>query len=276
MNSCLYECHLLHHRFSPKAHQFRNRLFLFCLDLAELDPLAKRMRLFSRNRGNLYSLQDADFLPIEEDSPWRRMAGGGLSLREKVERILAKEGIELQGGRILLVGNPRIGGYLFNPVSFFFCFDESGEPLCAIAEVTNTYREVKTYLLRPETRHDNTFTFRTPKNFYVSPFSPVGLEFEFSLRLPGDQLVIRIDEYDGPKLVLHSVLVGRRQKLSDGALLRFACKYPFLSAGIMLLIHLQALILYLKKIPHRRKSDDIDLQRDVMRPHSSLHRHELP
>lgn len=276
MNSCLYECSLLHHRLSPKVHRFRNRIFLFCLDLAEIDSLSSRMRLFSRNRGNLYSLRDADFLPIEESSPWKRIAGVAPSLREKVEFLLAKEGIDLRGGRILLVGNPRIGGYLFNPVSFFFCFDGTGEPLCALVEVTNTYREVKTYLLRPETRRGDHFILRTPKNFYVSPFSSAGLQFEFSLRLPADDLVIRINEYDGLDLVLHSVLAGRRKILSDGALLRFTCKYPFLSAGVMFLIHLQALFLYLKRIPHFRKADDRDLQQDVLRPHASIRHHELP
>jgi uncharacterized protein len=276
MTSCLYECHLLHHRFSPKTHRFRNRLFFFCLDLDEVEKLGRRLRLFSSNRRNLYSLRDDDFLPIEEESPWRRMIrqGSGRGVREKVDRVLAREGIDLEGGKVMLVAVPRILGYLFNPVSFFFCFGPDGEPRCAVVEVTNTYREVKTYVLRPETRKGGGFLLRAPKNFYVSPFSSAGLTFEFSLRVPGDDLVVRIDEYDGERLVLHSVVAGKRRDLTDRNLALFAGKYPFLSAGIMLLIHVQALLLYLKRIPHRRKADDLDLQQGVLRPHSSLRSHE--
>jgi len=269
MNSCLYQCNLLHERFAPKSHRFRNRLFLFCIDLGEAEALSSRLRLFSCNRRNLYSLRDADFLPIEASAGCESAEGGGMTLRDKVEYLLAKEGIDLQGGRIFLVGNPRIGGYLFNPVSFYFCFNRDGEALCAIAEVTNTYREAKTYVLRPETRRGDTFVFRTPKNFYVSPFSSPGLQFEFSLRLPGDRLMVRVDEYEGARLILRSVLAGRRTNLGDGSLLRFACKYPFLSAMVMLRIHLQALKIYRKKIPYFRKADESHLQTDVLRPHST-------
>ena len=112
-------------------------------------------------------------------------------------------------GRITLVTLPRGLGDIFNPVSFYFCHDGDGRPLCAVAEVGNTYGELKPYLLRGASR-DGVFRLTAPKHFYVSPFSALDLTFEFTLRVPGDRLDVQITEREGAAAVLLSSLIGKR------------------------------------------------------------------
>ena len=153
MNSCLYECSVMHHRFAPKVHHFQHSLFMFYLDLDELDQVARQLWLFSHNRKNLYSFADRDHEP----------SGPG-TLKECIVRFLAANKIEMTrpdhpantlpakhpGGKIMLLTLPRICGYIFNPISVYYCFDEAGQPVATVVEVGNTFREMKLYLLRAE------------------------------------------------------------------------------------------------------------------------------
>lgn len=262
MNSCLYECSVMHHRLEPKEHQFRYRIFMFALDLDEVAALPERLGLFSVNRWNLYAFRDRDHLTL---------AGcEGKSLKENVLAYLAQHGIRLpDGGRILLVTLPRVLGHIFNPVSFYFCSDASGAPLCAVVEVGNTFREMKPYLLR-EPAGERMFRLVTPKHFYVSPFSPLDLDFDFKLRVPAETLEIHIDDRAGDRRVLLSALTGSRAPLTTARLLWFTLKYPLLTLKVIFLIHWQAFRLWLKRLPFYRKAANPGQQRDVLRPHSSL------
>ncbi len=278
MNSCLYECHVLHARFAPRRHRFVYRIFLFALDLDELPALARRLPWFSVGRRNAYSFRDRDFLPIDE--PRHGAAGPACpfrddkaaSLKERVTALAARQGVDLEGGRVVLVTLPRIFGYQFNPVSFYFGFDRAGAPACAIAEVTNTFREVKPYFLGPEAfaPGGGGFHLRVPKHFYVSPFSDVDVAFDFTLRLPGDRLAIQIDDYAGGERTLTSTLTGPRRELTAGRLAWFLLKYPFLSVQVMVLIHWHALLLWLKRVPWFAKAARPADQRELYRPHASL------
>ena len=276
MNSCLYECHILHARFSPRAHRFAYRIFLFAVDLDELDELPQRLRLFSRNRANFYSFHDRDYLPAneplyhaDESSP---LPGSFQNLRGRVTAYLSARGIDLAGGRVILVTLPRILGYLFNPVSFYFCYDHAGAPVAALAEVTNTFKEMKPYLLGPatQTAAPGEFHRRTPKHFYVSPFTDVNVAFDFTLRSPGERLFVQIDDYIGAERTLTSVLTGERRELSSGRLAWFSLKYPLLTLRVIALIHWHAFRLWLKRIQWFAKSARPADQRDLYRPHSSI------
>jgi uncharacterized protein len=260
LNSALLECRLLHHRVRPREHRFANRIFFLALDLSELDAVSQGLVLFSRNRRNLYSFQDADFL-----TGTARAASSGGPLLETVRSHLAAQQIEAgQALRVVLVAIPRIVGYLFNPVCFYFCY-EGQRPLGAVAEVTNTFREVKTFWV-PPTEDGSHFEARLPKEFYVSPFTECDGEFVFSLRYGEGQLSARIDEYEGGKLVVHTVLVGEKRVLTDRQLAWYAVKYPLLGMQVMARIHTQALRLYLKRVPWWRKNDQGNLQKNFYRP----------
>lgn len=257
MNSSLLECRLLHRRLAPREHRFTNRIFFFALDLAELDALSRHLTLFSRNTRNLYAFRDRDFLISGAGSESHPIA----SLLENLCQRLRAEGIDPGPGlRVVLVAIPRIAGYLFNPVCFYFCYDGK-RPLYAFAEVTNTFREVKLFPVPPN-GEGKLFTARVSKEFYVSPFSECDGEFSFKLRYDGERLVGRIDEYEKGKLVVHTVVVGQRRPLTDFNLAWFAVKYPFLGVQVMARIHTQALRLYLKGLPWRRKREQAAMQRN--------------
>ena len=308
MNSCLYECSVLHARFSPRQHRFLYRIFLFAIDLDELETLHRRLRLFSFNRANLYSFRDADFLPTSEPvhnapTPAAPPPPRPSSLKARVVAHLASHGTDLTGGRVVLVTLPRVFGYLFNPVSFYFCYDRAGAPVAALAEVTNTFKEMKPYFLGPETRRPSpvsdrpapisvsapstsnfpsstgealasgaTFTLRTPKHFYVSPFSDVDVAFDFTLRTPAENLSIQIDDYVGAERTLTSTLTGPRRALTGARLAWFTLKYPLLTLRIIGLIHGHAFVLWLKRVPWFAKSARAADQRALYRPHSSIAR----
>ncbi len=259
MNSCLYECSVMHHRLEPKEHHFRYRIFMFALDLDEIDAVAGRIRFFSRNRPNLYSFRDSDHLPF-----------GRPTARENVITFLAQQGVQFPvSGRITLITLPRVMGYIFNPVSFYFCHDEKGAPLCAVVQVGNTFGEMKPYLLR-ETDDQHSFRLITPKHFYVSPFSDLDLAFDFKLRVPGESLEIHIDDRAGERRVLLSALTGRRAPLTATKLAWFTLKYPLITLKVIGLIHWHAFLLWTKRLPWHRKTDHLELQCGVLKPHASL------
>ncbi|MBL9198992.1 MAG: DUF1365 domain-containing protein [Opitutaceae bacterium] len=286
MNSCLYECHVMHARFSPRAHRFLYRIFLFAIDLDELETIAGRLAFFSVNRRNLYSFRDRDFLPTGENlhhaTPGSASAGNRESkiqpLKARVQTYAARHGVDLAGGRVVLVTLPRVFGYLFNPVSFYFCYDRHGAPAGAIAEVTNTFKEMKPYWLGPEAQASarGEFHVRVPKHFYVSPFSDVDVAFDFTLRTPGDRLSIQIDDYVGAERTLTSTLTGTRRELTSARLAWFTIKYPAITLRIIALIHWHALKLWLKRVPWFAKAARPADQRDLYRPHASLTRSPSP
>lgn len=292
MNSRIYECHVMHARFAPKPHRFAYRIFMLAVDLDELPALHRRLRLFSVNRPNLYAFREPDYLPTSEplhnptppvkSNPigYSLAPSPAASLKARVLAFLAARGVDLgPDGRVELVTLPRVFGYLFNPVSFYYGYDSSGACVVSIAEVTNTFHEMKPYFLGPETLRPaasaggaGTFQLRTPKHFYVSPFSDVDVAFDFHLRPPSEKLSIRIDDYVGAERTLTSTLAGPAVPLTDARLAWFTLKYPLITLRIIGLIHWHALLLYFKKIPWFRKAARATDQRDLHRPHTSLTR----
>lgn len=278
MNSSLYECQVMHARFSPRAHRFVYRIFLFAIDLDELDMLHRRVPLFSVGRRNLYSFRDGDFLPTSEPLHNGAAISGksgkseNQNLKSRVVSHLAQHGVDLTGGRVVLVTLPRVFGYLFNPVSFYFCYDRAGAPVAALAEVTNTFKEMKPYFLGPDaqaaTRGE--FRVRVPKHFYVSPYSDVDVAFDFTLRAPGEKLSVQIDDYVGAERTLATTLTGPRRALTGTRLAWFTLKYPLITLRIIALIHWHAFLLWLKRVPWFAKSARAADQRELYRPHSSL------
>jgi uncharacterized protein len=261
MNSCLYECTVMHHRFAPKLHHFQHHIFMFYLDLDELELLSKKIFPFSYNRRNVYSFRDSDHEPAGENS-----------LKNRIVAFLRKSGIEISPfSRVMLLTLPRILGYIFNPISIYFCFDEEGEPLASVAEVGNTFREKKLYLLKAgELSPEGVFKKIVTKHFYVSPFSALDLSFDFKLKIPGEKLDIKADDREGEEKVLISTLTGERATFNNRNLLWFTLKYPFVTLKVIFLIHWHALLLWLKGVPFHRKAANVQFQQEVLNPHSTL------
>lgn len=238
----LYECRVNHTRISPKKHAFTYRVFMLAIDLDEFPKLT----LLSRNRFNLFSIDDRDHIHTEPEK----------STRENLTAWLAGKGTEVpEDARITLITFPRVLGYAFNPVSFYYISSKSGEPVNAVAEVTNTYREMKLYPIPPA--GEGKWERVIAKDFYVSPFSDPNDIFRFRLGSPGESWTVHIDNLTGGEVTLLSSIRGERRELTSARLAWFALKYPLISLNIILGIHLHALLLFLKRIPHFPKSTPI-------------------
>lgn len=267
--SCIYECRVRHHRLAPRQHKFEYGLFMVCLDLDELDRLNSNLRWFSRNRRNLYEFRDSDHLIHAK--------GESDNVRSSIQAWLLEQGVPLpKDSRIQLVTLPRVIGYIFNPVSFYFVQSADGIPICALAEVGNTFGELKPFLV-PIENYDSgspsTACFRriAPKEFYVSPFTDLEVCFDFRFRIPGERLEIGINDVTTEgKTLLISALVGTKRPLTDSNLLRVTLQYPLMTLRVILLIHWEALRLWWKRLPWHRKGDQPERQRGVYRPHSSI------
>jgi uncharacterized protein len=252
MNSCLYECVVMHHRLAPKKHRFVYKLFMFYLDLDELEEISRRMMLVSRNRFNIFSFHGSDHIQF-----------GKNSVKENLSEYLTSKGVDPSGMRVFLLTHLRTFGHIFNPVSFYFCFDESGKPVCAVPEVGNTFGEMKAFFIGANEMRQNTFRHEETKYFYVSPFVDLDTRFDFQLRVPDEKLDIRIDDIQNAKKFLLSSLVGNRKELSDRSLIWYSVRFPFITMKVITLIHWQAFLLYLKKLPYHKKSHNLHLQQEV-------------
>lgn len=259
LTSCLYDCEVVHERLSPKRHGFRYRLFFMDIDLDELPVLTRRLRCFSRNAWNLYGFRDHDHLDL-----------GHAEAKANITQHLADKGITVPAdARIRLVTLPRVLGYIFNPVCFYFVSDAEGKPLHAVAEVTNTFHELKPFLIA-KPNEAGVFELIVPKHFYVSPFSTLDTSFHFRLSVPGDKIKLHIDDLEGGERTLVSWIHGERRELTDARLLWYLVRYPALTLVVIARIHWQAFRLWLKKLPFHRKTANPELQTDLYRPHSSL------
>jgi DUF1365 family protein len=183
--------------------------------------------------------------------------------REHIITYLKEKEIDIGNGRIMLLTNMNVLGYNFNPVSFYFCFNEANEVQCAIAEVSNTFREMKPYFLDKDTLKDGKFHLNTTKYFYVSPFIDHDTNFDFNLAIPGEKLNIRIDDYKDGERFFISTLTGKRLDLTNRRLFWYSLRFPFITLKIISLIHWNALKLWLKKIHYHKKDDYPELQKDV-------------
>ena len=250
----------MHHRFSPQVHKFHYRLFMWCFDLDEVAQLAKTRRFLGYNKFNLFSFYDKDHLLGEHNTN---------TVKENIIIYLENNGIKYDGGKIYLLTHLRTLGYLFNPVSFYYCFNKDGLPLCSIAEVGNTYYEMKPFLVREF--NGKTFDLRIKKHFYVSPFTQLDDEFDFKIAIPGEKLNVKIDDYRNGERFFISTLTGEQKPLTTANVVKSFIRFPMVTLQVIILIHWQALKLWLKKVPFQAKAANPQLQREVMRKHKSLH-----
>lgn len=265
----LWRCRVVHHRLRPREHRFGYRLFLLELDLDQLGPIARRIPWLSLNRFNLFSFHESDYLGGER-SP----------LKPRLLAELARLGWSLPADtRVVLLTLPRMLGYVFHPVSFYYLNDAAGRVLGAAVEVGNTFGEHKLYPVPAAAVDEPRHRRRVAKDFYVSPFSPLDLEFDFRLGrpVPGcDRLRIDIHEHDAQEPVLLSFVDGRAAPLSAGRLLGAFFSHPLLTVRIITAIHRHAFWLWLRRLPVTRKRAQRERQNGILRHHGPTFGDQLP
>jgi DUF1365 family protein len=176
--SALCEGHVSHRRAGGPRHGFRYRVFLTLLDLDELPVLDRSLRLFGHNRSSLLGFHDADHL-------------GGAPIRAALAETVESAGHQMPDGRVELLTHCRVLGYVFNPVSFYYCYDRDDRLALAVAEVNNTYGDRHSYVLPVA---DEGFEWRTKKLMHVSPFfQPDAGTYRWELPPPGERVEVGVD-----------------------------------------------------------------------------------
>lgn len=269
LNSSLYECRVFHRRYIRASTRFHYRVFMAFLNLDELPELNRRLSWFGWNRWRPLAYYDSDhFRWLPSDSSAND--SGPCVTRERVERYLLENGEDYKPGRIMLFTNLRVLGYVFNPVSFFYCYDANGDLRSIIAEVNNTYLEQKPFLIPVEPGQQRV-EWRTLKNFYVSPFIAHNTDFRFRFRAPGELMNVRIDSLRAHHPVLKAVVHGRSRDFTNWALIAMFFRYPFVSLKIITAIHWQALRLFFLKIHVHDKSESDKNIRELKKEREALH-----
>ena len=242
----LYRGQLIHERRIAPRYRFRYRVFSLCLDIDRLAEADRRHRLFSHNGFNLIAFHDRDHGPKD-----------GSALRPWIDRQLAAAGIHLDGGRVELLCYPRVLGYVFNPLSVWFCRHADGRLRAVLCEVRNTFGEWHGYLLHdhgrplPENLRDH-----TAKRFHVSPFLPREGHYRFRLQAPAARYGLTVNWHaddDPSRPALIAVQSGERMRAGDRGLLRAALTVPLMTFKVIAAIHWQALKIWLRGGRFHRK-----------------------
>ena len=243
--SCIYTGFVTHQRFKPKRHFFSYKTFSLFIDLNEIEKLEKKIKIFSYNKFNLLS-----FYSIDHGSR------DGSSLIKWVKRTLKKSKIKLNLGRIKLLCYPRFFGYVFNPLSIFYCYDKNSKLKVVLYEVKNTFNEQHTYVFRCISS-SNLILHKCSKKFYVSPFIEMKTFYNFRLLKPGKRLNVLIKQNDARGLLFIARQVGKRLDLNSKNLFFQFLKHPLMSFKVILAIHFEAFRLWSKGIKHVKKKIEI-------------------
>jgi len=240
-SSAIYAGAVVHTRLRPKRHRLRYRMFCLLLDLDELTDLHQRLNLFSARGFNLFGFQQRD-----------HGDGGTTPLRVQIEAHLLRAGIDIAGGAISVLCMPRVLGFVFNPLSVFFCHHADGTLAAMLYEVNNTFGQRHGYLIPVEGTDQDQHRQICAKRFHVSPFMDMAMTYRFRITRPKERVGVAIDVTDADGSVLTAAFAGRRRPLTDGNLLRAFLRHPLLALQVLAGIHWEALKLWRKGIPLRR------------------------
>jgi DUF1365 family protein len=243
--SRLYLTRVMHRRLFPVSYRFTYRVFSLLLDLDYLEKTASGLRLLSLDRFNILSVRRRDHGPRD-----------GTSLKKWAENLLSSHGIELAGGKILLLCFPRLLGYGFNPLSLWYCHHRDGSLRAVICEVNNTFGEHHFYLLN---RQGQTMPWparaELDKCFHVSPLIDMQARYRFRLGKPAQRLSVVIEEFQAGELMLVATQTGEMRPLTDAHLLLALLRTPFMTVKIIAAIHWQALKIWLRGAPFFSKPE---------------------
>ena len=243
MNSCIYNGIITHHRFKPVKHSLKYKTFSLLLDLDEVESLTKKISIFSLNKFNIFSFYNKD-----------HGARDGSSLKQWVLENIKKFNINSNITQIKLLCYPRIFGYVFNPLSIFYCYEENRLKVI-FYEVKNTFNEQHTYIFK--IKNNENIEQKCKKKFYVSPFMDMETYYNFKLINPNEKLSVFIKQTDKKDIILTATQTGDKKEFTFKQLIFNFIKYPFMTIKIITSIHYEALLLWKKGAIYRKRDKKI-------------------
>ena len=243
MNSCIYNGEVTHTRFKPVRHFLKYKTFSLLIDLDEINLLDKSIGIFSHNKFNIFSFYDKDHGDRD-----------GGNLKDWVISNLKKFQIKENITNIKVLCYPRILGYVFNPLSIFYCYEK--DKLVAIFyEVKNTFNEQHTYIFK--IKNNEEIIQKCRKKFYVSPFMDMETFYNFKLLNPNDKLSVFIKQTDADGTILTATQTGDKKEFSFKQLAINFLKYPLMTIKIISSIHYEALLLWKKGAIYRKRENKL-------------------
>ena len=247
--NCIYKGLVYHARHKPFFHDYTYRVFGFFVDLDALDTIHSSLKFFSFNSWNITSLYNKD----------HGNRDGG-DIKQWVIDSAQKMDVDLKNHRIFMLGFPRLWGYVFNPITIFFCYDQNGELSHTLYEVKNTFGEQHSYLL-PAENGKTIIQQEKDKNFHVTPFMHMDSRYVFRFEAPDEKLNFAIHQFDKEGNLFTATWNGKKHPLRDRSIIKTVLTMPLMTLKVITSIHWQALRLWLKGMKYIPKpqtpSEDI-------------------
>jgi DUF1365 family protein len=242
MHSALYVGRLRHRRFAPRCHEFAYRVFMVYMDLAEIEEVFRGRWLWSAHRAAPAWLRRADYLGDPQ-----------VPLDQAVRDCVAAQCGVRPDGPVRMLTHLRYFGFVFNPVTFYYCYDSAGRSVeTIVAEITNTpWNERHAYVLsrRSAVARGQSLRFRLDKTFHVSPFMPMNVAYDWRFHAPGQRLAVHMENFESGDKTFDATLELERREIGAATLAQTLIAFPFMTARVLAAIYWQALQLWLKRMP---------------------------
>ena len=237
LNNKIYNGYVSHFRFKPKIHKFKYNVFKIFINLENIEKTAKSLMFFSLNKFNLFSFHYKDYLGKTKNNPYF-----------KAKELFIKHNLFFRKDKIYILCYPRMLGYVFNPITTYFCITKENKIRSVLYEVHNTFGDKHYYL----TKYSPNKKDKTKKEFHVSPFFDTNGEYEFNSFINDKYTKIEINYYTIKKNkksnLLNAIFYGKEKTFNDTNLLIYFLKFPFMTFKVIYAIHLNAIKLWIKGI----------------------------